>query len=91
MVAITDNEKRVLRAILTNCFHDGTQGEDKITNPVWSNCINDADEPSGLEGKSLSGVCGSLAQKGMIGTNDECIWLTKAGYDAATAQSHQED
>lgn len=33
-------------------------------------------------GKALSGVCGSLARKGLVGSDGECIWLTAEGFEA---------
>lgn len=57
MTEITRNEHKVLRAILTNDFQAGG---------TWANCINDASEPSGIEGKALAGVVSSLAKKGLL-------------------------
>jgi DNA-binding MarR family transcriptional regulator len=82
-IQITENERKVLRAILTNDFGDG---DDLAWR--WSNSINDAGEPSGLSGKTLSGVCASLAQKGLVQADgqsgrDACIRLTPAGAEIA--------
>jgi hypothetical protein len=49
---------------------------------VWTNCINDAKYPSGLEGRALSGVCSSLVRKGLIQSFDKTIVLTQKGYEA---------
>lgn len=86
MQHITDNELAVLRAILTNYFHDGLKGRETIGNLVWADCINDAGKPSGVTGKSLSGVVSSLSRKGLIvaeGGKDACVCLTTVGYEAA--------
>lgn len=88
---ITDNEAKVLKAVLTNDFTmsngrvpDKFEGSDWI----WSDCINDTRFPSGIEGKALSGVVSSLCQKGLLQTDgnsgrDACVSLTEAGYAAA--------
>lgn len=80
---VTTNEMKVLRALITN-FYSSSEGE-----PTWSDVINDASEPSGLKGKALAGVCGSLAAKGLVTTGgegrDSYIALTAAGCEAAKA------
>lgn len=64
----TDNERRVLRAILCNNFHD--QDRETCTEAhlisTWSSCINDSDEPSGIEGQALAGVVTSLGRKRLV-------------------------
>lgn len=84
-MAITDNERKVLAAIKHNYFAAGNFGDDAPW--IWSDCINDSDKPSGIEGKTLSGICGSLATKGLVETDghkrDACIRLTKAGIEAS--------
>lgn len=90
MIQITENEAKVLRAIATNCFNVLNYGipssYEDASNWVWTDCLNDAKFPSGIEGKSLSGVCGSLSKKGLIESDDcpgeESILLTEAGFDA---------
>lgn len=71
-ISITENEWRVLRALATNRH-----------NPVPAHLINDAEDPSGIEGGSLSGVTGNLAQKGLIQaqgpSHDGFTHLTVAG------------
>jgi hypothetical protein len=88
---ITENEAKVLRAIATNCFNVLNYGVptcyEEANNDVWSDCIDDAKIPSGLTPRSLSGVCGSLARKGMVissnwDDDERCIRLTEAGFDA---------
>ena len=80
MVDVTDKELRVLKAIRGNNFHN-----DHLTliNPVWADCIHDSKEPSGVTGKAFSGVVASLAKKGLIGTDGECISLTAVGEEVA--------
>lgn len=90
MTEVTQNEKSVLRALLTNDFtaHNGgipAEYGRAIEWAVWSDCIEDAAEPPAVSGKALSGVCGSLVQKGLAGSDGECIWLTEAGFNVATA------
>lgn len=88
---MTNNEFKVLRAIATNCFAPTNYASPESfdeTAPVWSDSINDAGEPSGIEGKALSGVCGSLAAKGFVNTGEDDIALTQAGFDAM--QGHQQ-
>lgn len=79
---ITENEMKVLLALLNNHFAN-EPGE-----WIWANCINDSKKPSGLEGKNLSAVVGSLYKKKLAeldGTSgrDACIRLTDAGIAAA--------
>lgn len=87
---VTTSEMKVLRALMTNYF--STNGADaasyeEASADIWSDSINDAAEPSGLTGKALAGVCGSLASKGLVRTGgegrDSYIALTLAGYEAA--------
>lgn len=77
---ITESERKVLRSIYTNDF--GTNGD-----CVWADSINDSAEPSGIEGRSLSGVVSSLMQKGLLHSGgygrDATIGLTDAGRAAA--------
>lgn len=87
---VTTNEYRVLRALLTNFFSaNGSAAASayEACCEIWSDSINDASEPSGLTGKALSGVCGSLAAKGLVRTGgygrDSYIVLTSAGYEVA--------
>lgn len=79
---ITTNELAVLNALSNNHFGDG---EPCVW--IWSNCINQSSKPSGLEGKSLSGVVSSLCSKGLAEVDgntgrDACIRLTPAGVAA---------
>lgn len=88
---ITENEAKVLRAIATNCFNCLNYGiptcYEEANNDVWSDCIDDAKIPSGLAPRSIAGVCGSLARKGLVesydwGKNENVIHMTQAGFDA---------
>lgn len=78
---LTTNELAVLNALNSNYF-SGEPGD-----WVWSNCINDSNKPSGLEGKALGGVVSSLCQKGLAEQDgntgrEACIRLTPAGIAA---------
>ena len=87
MAELTDNEVKVLRAILTNDFHEEPLGEARIGGSVWCASLNDAGEPSGIkDGKILSATVSLLAQKKFVVTDGEMIELTKAGYEAAVAK-----
>ena len=89
---ITRNENKVLRAIASNCFNDCNYDMpdtyERAGSSVWSWLINDAGEPSGIEGKALSGVVASLNKKGLAvsqrGENakDDTVYMTEAGFDA---------
>lgn len=87
---ITENEAKVLRAIATNCFNVLNYGiptcYEEACNVTWSDCIDDAKIPSGLAPRTIAGVCGSLARKGMVRSSDEgrdsVIEMTEAGFDA---------
>lgn len=90
---VTENEHRVLRALLTNTFGEMNGGisddPERHTDAKWSDCINDADEPSGLTGRDLGAVCASLKRKALIGSSgkgrDGTIWLTLEGAKLALA------
>tara|TARA_R110002020_G_scaffold130222_2_gene291399 strand:- start:248 stop:562 length:315 start_codon:yes stop_codon:yes gene_type:complete len=87
---LTESETKVLIALATN-HYGGLDDHD----PTWSACcvgwrdsINDSSFPSGIEGKALSGVVGSLSKKGLLTSewyeNDlYSLWLTKEGVAAA--------
>lgn len=87
---VTKNEAKVLWAIATNCFNALNYGTpvsyEEAGNPIWTHSINDAGKPSGVEGKALSGVCGSLVKKGLMGSDedgdDSTVYITEAGWDA---------
>jgi hypothetical protein len=84
--ATTENELRVLNAIRYNYFNSAAE---PVGHEVWSLQIEDSNRPSGLSGRTLSGVCASLARKGLVKTGgsgrEQTIALTQAGY-AATLQ-----
>ena len=54
----TENEYAVLQSLAFNHYGDG--GSD-----VWSWAVNDSQKPSGLTGKTLSGVVASICKKGL--------------------------
>ena len=77
MTDLTANEIAVLKALANNCYGDKGDG-------VWSWAVNDSTTPSGIEGKSLSGVIGSLCKKGYIVSeeyerNEDVIWMREPG------------
>jgi len=89
-IKVTENEQSVLRAILTNYFSENNGGIPDVfiaRDFVWSSSLDDAAEEPLVTGKALSGVCGSLAVKGLVETTgsgkESAIALTKAGYDLA--------
>lgn len=85
----TANEAAVMRSIATNSYNDMNYGSPscykEAGSDIWKELINDAGMPSGIEGKALSGICGSLATKGFTRSDSECIRLTEAGWDAMIA------
>lgn len=66
---VTPSEKAVLIALRDNYYGDVT----------WTNCINDSDSPSGIEGKALSGVVASLSKKRLVIADGETVGLTNLG------------
>ena len=60
---LTGLEMKVLKALAFN--HYGEGGE------TWSWATNESTYPSGVTGKSLSGVLASLAKKGLVKPNGE--------------------
>lgn len=90
MTNLTQNESKVLKTILTNDFtmsNGAIPATYEGTDWIWSDCINDSASPSGIEGKSLSGVVSSLCKKGLVVVDgisrDACVSLTEAGFAAA--------
>jgi hypothetical protein len=87
---LTESETKVLIALATNDYA-GLWGHDPKESYCcvgWSNTINDSSFPSGIEGKALSGVVGSLSKKGLLTSdwyenNLYTLWLTKEGVAAA--------
>jgi hypothetical protein len=74
---LTEKEKAVLKAMAFNHYGEGTC--------TWSWAINESREPSGIEGKELSGVISSLTKKGLFRVDEgetrkeDSIWTTEAG------------
>lgn len=82
MTNLTSNEIAVIKALAFNNYSIG-YGDD-LEGATWSECINDSLAPSGIEGRSLSGVVSSLCQKGLIVSseydrNEWTISWTEAG------------
>jgi len=75
-IYLTKNEQSVMLAIADNFFQNG---DTSYRSAVWSDSINDSHSPSAITGKALSGVVSSLSKKGLLGTNDEIVWLTEQG------------
>ncbi len=57
---LTENEIAVLIALNNN--HYGDHG----SRVIWDWAVNDSFKPTTLTGKSLAGVIGSLAKKGLV-------------------------
>lgn len=88
MTNFTANEMAVLQALAFNNFSVGMC--DDFQGATWSDCINDSEKPSGIQGRSLSGVVSSLCQKGYItsaeyDTNEWTISWTDMGREFARA------
>ena len=90
MSKATELESKVLRSIATNsyneCNYDTPATFEYAANPIWMNLINDSGIPSGVTGKSLSGVCSSLSKKKFASSyedgNDSTIMMTEEGWNA---------
>lgn len=86
MAELNENERKILRAILTNAGHDQPLGPERIGSSIYCETLNDAAEPSGIkDGKILSAIISLLANKGFVITDGETIELTKAGFSASQA------
>lgn len=84
MSELSDNEMKLLRAILTNEAHEAPLGPERIGSSVWCEAINEAKEPSGIkDGKIISALVSLLSQKKLVVADSETIELTQAGYEAA--------
>lgn len=92
---ITSNEAAVLRAIATNCYNVMNYGVptcyEDANQEIWTDLINDAECPSGIEGKALSGVCSSLVKKGLMKSftgfekGEATVMMTEEGFNAYIA------
>lgn len=73
-ITLTDSEKQVLEGINNSDYGD------QLGDPIWSWSIN-----CKITGKERSGVCGSLAKKGLVNGGDSgkdsTINLTQLGID----------
>ena len=89
---LTDNEVKVLRAIVKSHEHDG---KSPIGHGVWTSSVNPF-----VNKHSLSGVNASLAKKGLIEVHRESLgWgsrfsesvvsITQAGFDALKLHESQ--
>jgi hypothetical protein len=86
MSDINQDEFKVLRAILTNEFHDVPPGEARIGSAIFCESLDAAAEPCGVkDGKILSTIVSSLVRKTLVVTDGETIALTAEGYAAAMA------
>lgn len=90
MAVATELQTRVLRAVLRNdygAFNGGVPDADYVFKEehfqVWSECV-DCTRATGLPtGRSLSATIGSCVANGLLKSDGECVWLTKAGFDIA--------
>ena len=85
---LTELEKKVLQGIVDSDFmNESIENDSIIESSIWSFSGN-----PGLVGIIYSGVCSSLSQKGLIGTQDNSheklredrenvMWLTKEGVE----------
>lgn len=76
---LTEKEVAVVFSIAENSYRDS----DDLSSPIWSDCLDDSSY-SIPEGKALSGVCSSLKQKGLIGSNKSWDKNRNGGQDAST-------
>lgn len=87
MTDLTQDEYKVLRALLTNELHDVPLGEARIGAGVFCESLDAASEPCGVkDGKILSALVSSLKHKQLVDSDGETIALTAAGYAAATQE-----
>lgn len=77
-ILLTDSETKVLKALRDNHY-----GEGECT---WAFDVNHSESPSGITGKALAAVIGSLQKKGLISCEgegrDAAIWTKPAGTEA---------
>jgi hypothetical protein len=84
MAELSENERKILRAVLTNKIHEGPLGPERIGVSVWCESLNEADEPTGIkDGKILSALISALITKKLVTSDGETIELTQAGFAAA--------
>lgn len=74
MTNLTEKETAVITSLIYNAYGDEDGG-------VWSGSVNDSRKPSGIEGKELSGVIGSLCKKGLLSSEEyepgqDVLWFT---------------
>lgn len=77
MENLTEYEMKVMKSLKMNDYGNDGDG-------VWSWAVNHSLCPSGIEGKSLSAVVGSLVKKGIYVSDEyergeQVLWLTDFG------------
>jgi hypothetical protein len=87
MADLSENERKVLRAVLTNEMHESPLGPERVGASIWCESLNAAAEPTGIkDGKILSAIISALVTKKLVKSDGETVELTKEGYEAASAQ-----
>lgn len=85
-MTLTDKEARVLKALAYNYFGEGSG--------TWCWAVNDSNAPSGVTGKALAAVVGSLEKKGLVRTDgggrEGTISTTDAGFAEMAARGWKE-
>ena len=74
---LTAKELEALTAIFECEYHNECAPEKRINNPVYTWACNPFRTL-----RSFSGIMASLAKKGLAGTDGECCWITRAGFEA---------
>jgi len=91
-MSVTDKELAVLREIPHSDYLAGCEHDDVVDMPVWSFSVC----PPGMNGRTFSGVCGSLSRKGLVicdsdpsggGSHDDTIQMTEAGWKSMMENS----
>ena len=82
MTKITKIEAQALQGILDSDFMDGETGQAAVMKPVWTWSANTFGNK-----RVYAGAVSSLVKKGLVvvsdmGTEDACIQMTQAGFDA---------
>ncbi len=80
---ITPAESTVLLSLMYNVY-----GGPDVCIPKWAH--NESRKPHRFTGRKAAGVIRSLVRKGLVERDDECIWLSNAGVDAAAKVALQE-
>jgi hypothetical protein len=92
----TDNQINLCKAIFANDYNafNGRppSGVEFVQSnfQVWSDCLDCTSERVNLpSGKALSGLVSSAVQAGLVGSDGEAVWLTRAGFDVASGAASQ--